>query len=86
MPPTRPRPITTIASIEDKPDPRTVETTNARTTAEAPRQPFVVTIPAGPPSLTPGLARALSRIIVKAAGAADFVGIAHATDGHAIAS
>lgn len=85
MPPTRPRPITTIASIEDNPDPRTVESTDAATRAES-RQRVVVTTPADPPSLTPGLARALGRIIVKAAAAAGIVSIVDATEGHAIAS
>jgi hypothetical protein len=86
MPPTRPRPITTIVSIEHDPDARPVECTDSGPRADDPQQRVAVTTPAEPPTLTAGLARALGRIIVKAAVAAEIVGIADATDGHAIAS
>jgi hypothetical protein len=80
MQPTRPRPITTIVSIAEHADPRTA------TQTEAPRLRVVVTIPASPPNLTPGLARALGRIIANAAGAAEIVSIVDSADGNAIAS
>ena len=86
MQPTRQPPITTIVRIDEQPDPRTVESTNAATRASAPQERVVATTPADPPSLTPGLARALGRIIAKAAPGAEIVRIADATDGHAIAS
>jgi hypothetical protein len=80
MPPTRPRPITTIVSIDKHADPRAAAQT------EAPGLRVVVTIPAAPPSLTPELARALGRILVKAARGGEVGRIADPTEPRAIAS
>lgn len=85
MPPTSQRPITTITSFEGDRDARAAECTDAGPRADDPQQRVVVT-PAEAPTLTPGLARALGRIIAEAAGAAEIVGIVDSVDGHAIAS
>ncbi len=69
MQPRPPRPITlpTTRRVEDAIDFPTTSTDNGRERARAQPESVRVTMPADPPTLTPRLARALTRIIAKAA-------------------